>query len=439
MKVNHWTHRWLSFAGQVQLIKSVVQALPIYRCMLQVAPMGFLKDLDSMMRQFLWAGCLEAPKWSLVRWEVVCSPKHYGGLGLRQSALTGEALAAKLYWQWCNEQDKSWAIILSQKYLPGIPPLDISRYPPGGKGSVIWDTLKKGAKLIKDGLFWICNNGEEAQFWSDSWDGYPPIIFQFPNLLGLCQQFQDAGWSRVRDFKSFFPCGQMEMAKWKPPDEWPVVDLQEECAMLQNILSSRRCCSIWESDGLAWSPNPKGIYMVAAGYSKLVAHKMDMLEVQWWKKVWNKLSWPKCNCFIWMLAWNKCLTWDNIRKRGFHGPSICVMCGTNEEDSSHLFFRCSFALQLWHFWWEVWVAPCVHASSLTEFWQRMGCPLSMATFLQEVWFVGPIFLLWQIWLERNRRIFRGERRLVQQIWQRVLGMINETVAAKCVVDFPLGK
>ena len=55
-------------------------------------------------------------------------------------------------------------MILSQKYLLGILPLDISRYPLGGKGSVIWHTLKKGAKLIKDGLFWICNNGEEAQF-----------------------------------------------------------------------------------------------------------------------------------------------------------------------------------------------------------------------------------------------------------------------------------
>ena len=53
--------------------------------------------------------------------------------------------------------------------------------------------------------------------------------------------------------------------------------------------------------------------------------------------------------------------------------------------------------------------------------------------------MGPIFLLWQIWLERNRRIFRGEQRLVQQIWQRLLGMIQETVEAKCEVDFPLGK
>lgn len=55
----------------------------------------------------------------------------------------------------------------------------------------------------------------------------------------------------MRDFKSFFPCGQLEMAKWKSPDEWLVVDLQEECAMLQNILSSRRCCSLWEADVLA--------------------------------------------------------------------------------------------------------------------------------------------------------------------------------------------
>ena len=140
-----------------------------------------------------------------------------------------------------------------------------------------------------------------------------------------------------------------------------------------------------------------------------------------------------------MLAWNKCLTWDNIRKRGFHGPFVCVMCGDKEEDSSHLFFRCSFALQIWHFWWGVWTTPCVHASSLIEFWQQMGRPPSMAPFLQEVWFVGPIFLLWQIWLERNQRIFRGEQRLVHQIWQRILGMIQETVEAKCEVELPLGK
>ena len=145
---------------------------------------------------------------------------------------------------------------------------------------MIWDTLKKEAKLIKDGLFWICKRGVEAQFWSDSWDGYPPITSQFPNLMIISQHFLEARWSWVIDFKTWLPCGQMEMAKWKSPDEWPVTNLQEDCALLQSILSSRRCCSLEEEDVLAWSPSPKGIYTIALGYNRLMSHKMDLPEMQ---------------------------------------------------------------------------------------------------------------------------------------------------------------
>lgn len=203
VKVNHWTHRWLSFAGRVQLLKYVVQALPTYRCMIQVAPVSFIKELDSLARHFLWVGSLQSSKWSLVKWDIVCSPKQFRGLGLRQSLLFSVAQAAKLYWRWCVEQDHLWARILSHNYFPGIPQCDIPRYSLRGKGSVIWGTLKKGADLIKDGLFWICKRGTEALFWSDSWDGFPTILSQFPNLVTLCQRFLKVGWSRVSDFKSF--------------------------------------------------------------------------------------------------------------------------------------------------------------------------------------------------------------------------------------------
>lgn len=80
------------------------------------------------------------------------------------------------------EQDQTWAKILLHKYFLGIPQVDIPRYPLVGKGSVIWGTLKKGAALVKDCLFWICKTGFEAQFWLDAWDGSPPIVSQFPNL-----------------------------------------------------------------------------------------------------------------------------------------------------------------------------------------------------------------------------------------------------------------
>lgn len=73
--VSHWTCRWLSSAGRVTLLKSVVQALPIYRCFVLSAPSSFIKDFDKLSRQFLWSGNLIHRKWSLVKWDVICRPK----------------------------------------------------------------------------------------------------------------------------------------------------------------------------------------------------------------------------------------------------------------------------------------------------------------------------------------------------------------------------
>ena len=101
-------------------------------------------------------------------------------------------------------------------------------------------------------------------------------------------------------------------ARWKTLGEWPIFGLEVECAELNYILSCRSCRALMDRDVLAWSPNPKGTYTMSSGYQELLSQQYAGGEVQWWKKVWNKLSWPKCNCFTWMLAWNRCLNWDNI-------------------------------------------------------------------------------------------------------------------------------
>lgn len=142
---------------------------------------------------------------------------------------------------------------------------------------------------------------------------------------------------------------------------------------------------------------------------------------------------------MWTLALKRCLTWDNIWKHFFQGPSKCVLCGTGEEESSYLFFRCPFSSQLWHSCWSVWKHPCVHISSLVDFWSRWGKPPTLVPFLQIVWNIGPSFILWQIWLERNRRIFQGESFVVSQVWYKIMGMIQEIVVEKFEVMFPLNR
>ena len=116
-----------------------------------------------------------------------------GGLGLRSMALVATNLAAKLYLRWCINQDQDWAKILSHKYFCGVDFSELPRLPLGGKGSCIWDTLKKGAQLVKEGLFWICNRGSDTLFWQDSWDGHPPILSSFPQLLPLYHSFTNIG------------------------------------------------------------------------------------------------------------------------------------------------------------------------------------------------------------------------------------------------------
>ena len=101
--------------------------------------------------------------------------------------------------------------------------------------------------------------------------------------------------------------------RWKNLEEWPTFGLEVECDELHHILSRCSCSAIMGSDVLAWSPNPKGVYTVSFGYQELLSQQLVGGEVQWGKKVWNKFSWPKCNCFTWTLVWNRCLTWDNIR------------------------------------------------------------------------------------------------------------------------------
>lgn len=46
-------------------------------------PKSILDEVDRISRQFLWARGLGNKKPALVNWNLVCKPKKYGGLGLK--------------------------------------------------------------------------------------------------------------------------------------------------------------------------------------------------------------------------------------------------------------------------------------------------------------------------------------------------------------------
>jgi hypothetical protein len=116
---------------------------------------------------------------------------------------------------------------------------------------------------------------------------------------------------------------------------------------------------------------------------------------------------------------------------------MCSLCTRHEENVSHLFFLCPLSKEIWHKWWEAWCHGCIHAEFLIEFWDSLGRPPAKTTFLQVAWAVGPSFILWNLWLEHNRRIFCNSSMQSTNLWQRILSRLQETICAKCDMTEPV--
>jgi len=96
------TRRWryLSLAGRICVIKSVLTAVPLYYLSLFRAPESVCMNITSIQRRFLWGWGKEKKPISWVSWKVICKSKEEGGLGLTDIREFNYALLAKWRWRW---------------------------------------------------------------------------------------------------------------------------------------------------------------------------------------------------------------------------------------------------------------------------------------------------------------------------------------------------
>ena len=78
------------------MIKSVLQAMPMYLFSVLSAPKSFLREIRSIQRNFLWERRETKAKFALVSWDKVSMPKDKGGLRLRDPEAVGEVQGAKI-------------------------------------------------------------------------------------------------------------------------------------------------------------------------------------------------------------------------------------------------------------------------------------------------------------------------------------------------------
>jgi len=115
-RLNVWKRRFLSMAGRICLIKSVITAVPLYYLSLYKAPESVCKSIISIQRRFLWGWGKDNKLISWVSWKNICKPREEGGLDIRDIRKFNVALLAKWKWRCIFDEKGRWKECLDSKY-----------------------------------------------------------------------------------------------------------------------------------------------------------------------------------------------------------------------------------------------------------------------------------------------------------------------------------
>eukprot|EP00253_Pinus_taeda_P029800 PITA_29800 len=400
-KCKHWTNRALNFAGRLVLTKAILQAIPH-----------------------------EKRKWSLVAWKKLCRPKNRGGLNLVDPLVVNRVCGAKIWWKWISDTTLPWATLWKEKYRPNSSNLDLIRMQETPNGSPIWNHAQANRSIVQDYSFWEIRNGNLALFWEDAWQQSPKL--DTPLLHPLKQLTQNEGHFRVNHYWNP-SCADSEWREWIGFNPAHNEEIQDAIQVLNQQILKRKIQIAAENDKLRWGPKGNGEFSLKEARS--IIEREEQLDIMpWADKVWDSFQWPKIRTFLWLLMQKKTLTWENLLRKGFRGPSRCPMFLKEEETMNHLFNSCEWASQLW-----LWMEAILEDSdrnrdsiqdTITN-WRRN---FSRIRRVDSIWKCTPGFITWTIWKDRNRRIFTEEVRNLEFAKDSITINIRQLAQAKCKAD-----
>ncbi|XP_020271890.1 uncharacterized protein LOC109847053 [Asparagus officinalis] len=102
----------LSYAGRLELIKTVILGIQNFWTSNYVLPVKVLEKIDSLCAQFLWNH-----KIHLISWSAVCQSKEHRGLGIYSAREWNLAAAMKLLWMIHLKKDLLWIKWIHGHYL----------------------------------------------------------------------------------------------------------------------------------------------------------------------------------------------------------------------------------------------------------------------------------------------------------------------------------
>ena len=97
---------------------------------------------------------------------------------------------------------------------------------------------------------------------------------------------------------------------------------------------------------MIWSRSGSGQYSVKEGYQSLYDGK-NIAHERKFKLCWHDVVLPKVGVFFWLALQNRILTSDRLQRLHIIDSFLCVLCGKEWENATHLLLSCDFAHDFW--------------------------------------------------------------------------------------------
>jgi len=118
-RIENWSSKLLSYAGRLQLIKSVLFGVQTYWSQVFALPQKVLKLIQTACRVFLWTGKSGTSKRALIAWEHIYLPKSVGGWNVIDMHCWNQAALSKQFWNLANKKDLLWVKWVHEYYIKG--------------------------------------------------------------------------------------------------------------------------------------------------------------------------------------------------------------------------------------------------------------------------------------------------------------------------------
>jgi hypothetical protein len=390
--IDGWMVKTLSFAGRLELIKTVLFNILSYWFQSYVFPCSIVREIERILSNFLWNGKLHTMSWAKI-----CLPKAEGGFGLRRVSDVCAAATIKKVWRLLTTKT-IWSEWIAYRYFRNLNLWEAHTH---SLDSGTWKHINSVKSKALAYMFKQIGNGNSTSVWFDPW-------LPEGRLSDIIQQGPSPHLSYSNDWK---------VRKLLISNQWsfniPILN-----PMMASILNIR----ITEDDDIwNWTYSSDGKFSLHSAWDSLREHAE---EFPYYKEIWFPSNTPKMASCLLKGMLDRLPTRERLKKFNITNTDSCVLCEDGTENINHLFFACSYSSYIWSLCRLKLQLPNSHIGNLLQEAELIKSKFKIkdrAFILSRLAFNACV---WHIWQERNRRIFQLKNMHKVFIFRRIYEDIN---------------